>query len=435
MELTNTGKPKGIYTISYPWEDIRLEFINKTHRGQIIFRENSWVFDPALGTNRVQGHNITTWDPTISYKSGDTYVSYISAYADSLPEDNPFKYEYIYKCVENTVEGESPESHQSKWVRQGKLADVDNYTIFISDVLGLEEYLSTIVGASSTYTNPSPTDSAIGGISAGTTFNNKTMQEMWDMLLYPELSPALTSPYSSLQVTATSGGITAPASGFFEIGAVITQLVFTQQFYRGGITPAYGTSGYRSGIGYEVVTAVAGTPSTEEVTLDNGQVNVKVYSSINYTVVAGNQAFSGHIKYNAGEQPKTNKGNDAGSPLPAGQTSPAALTITGVYPVFATSVSTSVMTKQALSAHGQSKQTALAAESGINKQSVEIPVAWGTIVGVDQYNTLSGSWDAIALSSFTVTSISKTIQGNAVSYNKYIHNGPAIGARTLRWRT
>jgi hypothetical protein len=44
----------------------------------------------------------------------------------------------------------------------------------------------------STFTNPSPTPTTIGGISCGSTFTDKTMQEMWDLLLYPYQSPAFT---------------------------------------------------------------------------------------------------------------------------------------------------------------------------------------------------------------------------------------------------
>jgi hypothetical protein len=59
----------------------------------------------------------------------------------------------------------------------------------------LSAYTLNLSGVSSsvTYTNASPTPTTIGGISAGSTFLNKTMQEMWDMLLYPYQSPAFSS--------------------------------------------------------------------------------------------------------------------------------------------------------------------------------------------------------------------------------------------------
>jgi hypothetical protein len=44
-----------------------------------------------------------------------------------------------------------------------------------------------------TYTNLTPTPVTIGGIAANSTFSAKTMQEMWDLLLYPYQPPAFSS--------------------------------------------------------------------------------------------------------------------------------------------------------------------------------------------------------------------------------------------------
>ena len=49
---------------------------------------------------------------------------------------------------------------------------------------------SPVSPGSVTYTNANPIESPLGGIGVGQTFLNKTMQEMWDMLLYPYLAPS-----------------------------------------------------------------------------------------------------------------------------------------------------------------------------------------------------------------------------------------------------
>lgn len=49
---------------------------------------------------------------------------------------------------------------------------------------------SPVAPGSITYTNSTPIESPLGGIGVGQTFLNKTMQEMWDMLLYPYLAPS-----------------------------------------------------------------------------------------------------------------------------------------------------------------------------------------------------------------------------------------------------
>ena len=69
-----------------------------------------------------------------------------------------------------------------------------------------------------------------------------------------------------------------------------------------------------------------------------------------------------------------------------------------------------------------------------DKQIIEIPDAFNTISGLQQFNTLSSTWDTILLSSFTPsTPTTRTIQGNTVNYNRYTHNGAIIGARQLRF--
>jgi hypothetical protein len=68
---------------------------------------------------------------------------------------------------------------------------------------------STGSGGSDLYTNAGATPAPIGGIPAGSTFSNISMQTMWDSLLYPYQSPTFTSfsisgQSSPLEVGATS---------------------------------------------------------------------------------------------------------------------------------------------------------------------------------------------------------------------------------------
>ena len=82
-------------------------------------------------------------------------------------------------------------------------------------------------------------------------------------------------------------------------------------------------------------------------------------------------------------------------------------------------------------------QASLVTESGGGglKQYIEVPNAWSTITGLQQFNTLSNVYDTILLSSFTTSSVTKTIEGQSVNYTKYTHNGGTIGARILRFLT
>jgi len=64
------------------------------------------------------------------------------------------------------------------------------YTLWerISDV----ENIAASAGSASAgilYSNSTPVPVTIGGISSGSTFSNRTMQQMWDALLYPYIAP------------------------------------------------------------------------------------------------------------------------------------------------------------------------------------------------------------------------------------------------------
>lgn len=88
------------------------------------------------------------------------------------------------------------------------------------------------------YTNSAATPTTIGGIGAGSTFSAKTMQEMWDSLLYPYQSPAFSS---------FSLGIASP----LEIGADIA----TGQTFTWGTTNSFNVSANTVQIsGYNLVT-------------------------------------------------------------------------------------------------------------------------------------------------------------------------------------
>jgi hypothetical protein len=135
------------------------------------------------------------------------------------------------------------------------------------------------------------------------------------------------------------------------VGANIT-ITTAHTFNRGSISPAYGTSGFRSGnlINYT----------------ETGTVGV-------YTVVLGVQNWTSKANYAAGEQPLGSKGTPYKSPLAAGNTPVITRTIIGVYPLYATTATITSVTKQALQAHGSDIIVSLVSEDGTHKQTVQIP--------------------------------------------------------------
>jgi len=242
---------------------------------------------------------------------------------------------------------------------------------------------------------------------------------MMDLMLYPELNPTLTAPSSTFSIS--------PSNTFKEIGETITTITLTSNFNKGSINPAYNTTGFRSGdpnIYNYTGTGTSNNPSTS-------LTDTETISS--YVIVQGANSWTGNVSYDAGPQPLTSKENNYDSPLPAGTTSTKTRTITGVYPVFATTTNITTFTKQVLQAMNVYIQVSMVAETGGDKQIIEIPAVWSTITGLKQFNTFSGVWDSINLSQFTITSVTNTIQGNSISYNRYTHNGVTTGARQLRF--
>ena len=183
---------------------------------------------------------------------------------------------------------------------------------------------------------------------------------------------------------------------------------------------------YRAGLPNTYIYTGSGLGNVSSTSLTN------TVSIPNYTVISGNQSWTGRVAYDEGVQPKGSKGTNFNTPLPAGQTNIITRTITGVYPIFATTIDISTLTKQTLIANGSVITVDLVGETTL-KQKIQTPDIWGTLSKIEQYNPLSSSWDTIPNASFTITNTTQTIQGNIINYKEYTHNGALIGARRLRF--
>jgi hypothetical protein len=243
-------------------------------------------------------------------------------------------------------------------------------------------------------------------------------------MLYPELFPTLSNP---TRVFSLSPNLLQ------EIGLVAT-LNFTATFNRGTISPAYTTSGFRSGLPNAYIytgTSLSTVSPFASTSLSDAQ------TVVGYTVISGVQTWTAAVAYDIGEQPLSSKGNNYLSPLPAGTTATYPSSITGVYPPFATTAAIGTLTKQSLQTMTTLIEVDMQPEViGGPKQTIDIPTVWSAIVGLQQWNTLSNTWDLIALNTFTPTSATThVIQSNTINYTRYTHNGSTIGARKLRFIT
>jgi hypothetical protein len=180
---------------------------------------------------------------------------------------------------------------------------------------------STASGGSTVYTESGATTCTVGGLSAGTTIYNCTLDCVLQCILNPTVYPALSSPsLSSFTIT--------PSTTLYEVGAV-SNVCGTACFNAGCINPQYtalcdkrscGTLCYvynAFGVPYECITNAPSVPN---------------YSFGANVIGAGSNYVSASICYCSGVQPYDSSGAAYNSPLSTGVTSVCTRTITGVYP-------------------------------------------------------------------------------------------------------
>lgn len=434
FEFNKSSSTQDGYLSSSDWNSFNNKVSDPmTTAGDLIYRDGSNVTSRLpLGTN---GYILSSDGTTVLWKS--VPAAHDAVTLDSYAQQGGLSLdgqEISFQVANTTSDGYLSSTDWNIFnnkitdplTTRGDLVYRNSSNITDRLALGADGYVLTSDGydiyweesAGGTYTNAEPSVIEVGGIEVGTTFSNTTFSEFMDLLLYPELFPTLTNPSSTFTISP---------SGLREVGEIISTISVSSTFNRGSISPAYGTSGYRSGLPNEYVYTGTDIINNTSTSLTDA------YSILNYEVVLGTQSWTGRVAYDAGEQPLSSKGNNYDSPLSAGNTSIVTRSISGVYPIFATTVNITTMTKQSLVAHGSTVTTNMVLESGSDKQSVEFPVAYGTIAQLSQYNTLSGLWDIIDLATFTVSDITKTINGYTINYKKYTHNGSLVGSRILRW--
>lgn len=265
---------------------------------------------------------------------------------------------------------------------------------------------------------------SVGGISANTAVSDlegKTFSQLFDELLFPTAYPSLTNPSATFSISPSS---------LQEIGSIIN-ITATATFNRGSISPQYSASSpYRSGLPNNYDYEGTGLSDVSSSSLSN------VQTINNYTVIPGNQPnWQSRIYYDGGVQPYDSKGNPYNSPLSTGVTSFISRTFEGVYPIFATTVNITVLTKQSLVSmiSGNNIIINLVGEiSLLNRQTFELPNDWLSsrpLIGIQQYNTLTLAWEypggsaAASLLIWSVSSSTEVIQGNTINYTKYTYNG------------
>ena len=265
---------------------------------------------------------------------------------------------------------------------------------------------------SSTFTGTAAID--IGGVKVGDSWDNAPISDVVNAIINPELFPTFVNPTFSF---------TSTVNGFREVGSV-TDITFNVNFSRGSITPQYSAeNNYRSGL---PTTYNYSGPVGSEAKANNTLTDTKTITG--YSIAIGSNTFFCSVDYSIGTQPKSSKGNNFNTPLPAGALAAKSVTITGVYPVYS---GIGTLSKIPLQAHGTAIVVDAPADMNVggNRFTIHYPNVWSAKTPViQQENELSKAWDNQNMLEYKIADIN--ISGVPYKQVKYVGSG--IGIRKLR---
>jgi len=432
--------------------------ISNTFAGTPPFTETEWWYTGGTLNDGYYSNGTIALDVNGDLYTGDTYNVGGPVYSDkqyhelrlrtimtNTPDTTSITYDNSFVYIDNFL-GDITGVTTGATVGDGRsiYSGKTGTTLIFKSIKGsgdtsVHDYGDELIvyssgGSGGAYYNlDTPSTVTVGGIVSGTQLTGKTAFELFEEMLVPTLNPTLTSPSNSFILTS-------PVSIYSEVGYV-GDFAFLAGFNRGSISPAYGTSGYRSGLPTDYNYTGTGLPTSASAsTLTNVQI------SSGYTVLIGVQSWTSSVTHLEGDQPKDSVGNDYDSPYPSGTTGSVTETVEGVYPLFGTTSVIGTLTKQTLISMLNSNNVlfSMVAETGGNKQTFEIPDAWlgaptnRSLTGIQTYNTFTSTWEyqggnaTASLTFWTTSSVTETIQGSVINYTRYVYNSADRSAINIR---
>ena len=327
----------------------------------------------------------------------------------------------IYFCTDShkiMLNGEQYGGSSSKTVEDVTL-DESTLTIHYTDASSEELDLSALGGiyTSEIVDTDLEMPSAVGGISKGTTvgdLNGKSYNQMFDDLLFPTVNPTFTNPSATIKFTDYAAtqevGATGPTNANFVTNFDKGQIILN------GVKQADRAGNLISGNSFIYVN---NDPETQ---------------ALPGTVAEGNTTFKYRAAYEAGPQPKDNKGNNFGSPLSAGTVDSSAITLNGTYPWYASTVTAGTLTKQKLIAWnatpGQmtTERFVLQPHTSAAKQQIKVP---REITQMQMLNTVSQQMEVIGFGDWEKSEADEDVNEINHHYYTYSYNGADRGSVTL----
>ena len=258
---------------------------------------------------------------------------------------------------------------------------------------------------------------AVGGIAKGTKVSDlegKTYDEVFDDLLFPTVNPTFTAPSASLSLKSYAS---------------------TQEVGAAGPTASNFTAGYNAGVinlnGVKQANRGGAQDTANSFIYVGGDATNKTLPA---TVALGNTSFKYRAAYAQGPQPKDNKGNDYSTPLSAGTVDSSAVTVNGTFPWYASTNTAGTLTKQSLVAWNTTVGAMSSGEFTVQPHTSAAPQMFKLprkAASLQMYNTVAKAFETVALSDWTETSASETINGVSQTYYTYSYKGDARGSVKL----
>jgi hypothetical protein len=286
-----------------------------------------------------------------------------------------------------------------------------------------------------TFINANPVKKTVGGITLGDTVfaSGKTLQEIIQAIFYPAIAPTVTFSTASLGKSFSS---------LVEIGYV-NDLTLSASFTRGtSVVSGQSTRSMGLPIDYNYTgDGITGTDINLSTSLTDTD------TILGYTVSQGTQSWALSVNYSS-----VTPGGSTGPVYDDGTTfvstaftnsgaKTASASLEGVYPIYAATVTTTVLTKQSLVSmlSGNNLEYQIVAETAPGQHTFALPDAWTAtrpLVGVYYFNTVSNSYDpANKISEWGTTAITQTIQSvTGINYTQYtkLVGLPAAGTRKIK---
>jgi len=381
---------------------------------QAIAVANTYTDETVAGGGAIKGKNCTI--QSIEPVSVGNKITFLWTLDDGTEKtqslivtDGTVEFDDLTPEQQASLKGDPGETGPTgKGIKRSYLDTVTNHVIVVYDDDTTDDWGELTAVETGALGNDLVTSVTVGGITSGTTLEaGTTFEKIFRDMMNPTAYPTLTSPSATLSATGAK---------LLESGSTL-DTVFTVVFNRGTITPAYGTSGYRTG------------PATSYI-FDGETKDTNTFVR---TVTEAKTNYQASVTFEAGEQPKDSIGEDYSTPYPAGSVNSSKIEYEFVDAWWSnTSVATEITKNNLISK--KSKQIVLnfPATPIEHPETFDVPASW-TVTSVEVKNDLTGNWDD-CLSTFAISDVVHTnAAGEEVNYKRYTCNlGYDMGARQIK---